>query len=54
MDDSDYGADFVWKSNLYLKNGLYQGRDVIFTYESAEHPLQLRIVRKNIDWIKEM
>ena len=54
MDDPDYGADFVWKSNLYLENGLYQGRDVIFTYESAEHPLQLRIVRKNIDWIKKM
>jgi len=54
MDEPDYGADFVWKSNLYLENGLYQGRDVIFTYESAEHPLQLRIVRKNIDWIKEM
>lgn len=54
MDEPDYGSDFVWKSNLYLENGLYQGRDVIFTYESAEHPLQLRIVRKNIDWIKEM
>ena len=54
MDDPDYGADFVWKNNLYLENGLYQGRDVIFTYESAEHPLQLRTVRKNIDWIKEM
>ena len=25
MDDPDYGADFVWKSNLYLENGLYQG-----------------------------
>ena len=23
MDDPDYGADFVWKSNLYLENGLY-------------------------------
>ena len=54
MDDPEYGADFVWKNNLYLENGLYPGRDVMFTYESAEHPLQLRVVRKYIDWIKNL
>ena len=54
MDDPEYGADFVGKHNIYLENGLFPGRDVIFTYESAEHPLQLRVVRKYIDWIKSL
>lgn len=52
MDDSKYAADFVWKANLYLLNGYTMGGNVIYTYETSNHPLDIRVVKKIIQEIR--
>lgn len=51
MSNSEYASDFVWKNNLYYENHLLPGKDVIFTYESEKHPLELGIMKTIINSI---
>ena len=46
LDDSYYANDFVRKVNTYVENDLIPGRDVVFTYESSRHPLDMRVLKK--------
>lgn len=45
MGDPDYSSGVARKIQLYEKNGIFQGRDIICTYESAAAPLNT----KNLD-----
>lgn len=51
MDDQGYANDFVKKANAYIHNDILPGRDVIFTYETLEHPLEIGVVRKFVDYL---
>ena len=46
MDDSGYANEFVRKINTYSANGLLPGRDVLFTFETSEHPLDIKNVKR--------
>ena len=39
MSDPAYLDYFMRRQAAYIKNGYIPGRDVIFTFESAGHPL---------------
>ena len=41
MDDPRYSNDFVQKMNLYMENQLFQGEDVVVTYETMTNPLNI-------------
>lgn len=45
MDDAKYADDFVRKMNIYTENGLFQGDEVIVTYESMNCPLNIHNVK---------
>ena len=45
MDDVQYANSFVQKMNIYMKNGLFQGEDVIVTYETADCPVNIHGVK---------
>lgn len=49
MDDSKYACGFVWKVNAYLDNGIIPGKDLIFTYETKENPINTQYVLAMID-----
>ena len=44
MDDPRYSNDFVQKMNLYMENQLFQGEDVVVTYETMTNPLNVHNV----------
>lgn len=48
MSKPEYASAFVWKHNLYYENNLRPGADVIFTYETEDHPLEIRVLKKVI------
>ena len=50
MHDPEYRSDCLSKMHKYLANGLRPDHNLIITYESEEHPLDIRIV---LDKIKE-
>lgn len=45
MDDARYADDFVKKMNIYTENRLFQGDDVIVTYETMNCPLNIHNVK---------
>ena len=45
MDDPRYSNDFVQKMNLYMENQLFQGEDVVVTYETMTNPLNIHNVK---------
>lgn len=49
MDDPNYANDFVKKANTYIENNLFPGKDVLFTYESQESPLEISVIKKLIE-----
>lgn len=49
MDDESYVSKFVRKVNTYIGNNLIPGKNVFITYETANCPLDIRIVKKLID-----
>lgn len=53
MDDSGYANDFVKKVNTYIANNLLPGRDVVFTYETAENPLEIRAIKRVVEDIQK-
>lgn len=46
MDDPDYSSRVMEKMNTYIKNGIMPGRDLLFSMESSENPLDTRVVEK--------
>ncbi len=46
MDNSDYADEFVRKININSANGLLLGHDVILTFETSEHPLDIKNVKR--------
>ena len=51
MDDTGYADDFVRKINTYISNNLLVGRDVVFSCETEDHPLDMTVVKKVIEEI---
>ena len=49
MDNPKYASSFVGKVNTYLENGIIQGINLIFTYETSENPLNTQYVLAMID-----
>lgn len=46
MDDFYYADEFVRKMNTYIANELLPGRDVVVTYESQNHALDIKGVKQ--------
>lgn len=44
MSDSDYFSAAQWKLETYSKQGLFLGKNLLFTFESAEKPLSTEYV----------
>ncbi len=44
MDHSDYCEKAIKKIELYGKNGIFPGKNLILTYETATHPLNMKAV----------
>jgi len=53
MDDPNYANDFVKKVNTYITNDLLLGKDVLFTYESLENPLEIRTIKKLVEELQK-
>lgn len=49
MDNSQYASIFVWKVNAYLDNGIIPGKNLIFTYETTENPINTQYILAMID-----
>ncbi|WP_026507502.1 hypothetical protein [Butyrivibrio sp. MC2013] len=45
MDDEEYRANTMNKMDTYRKNGIYPGKNLIFTYETENNPLDIKGVR---------
>lgn len=52
MDNSEYAVNMVQKDNLYRKLGFFQGKNLIYTFETKQQPITSRdienIVRTNL------
>ncbi len=48
MGNEDYKENTVGKLNMYVENGFFPGRNLIFTMESGEESLNTRVVEKII------
>lgn len=53
MDDEMYVNDFVRKEKTYLQNDIFPGKDVIFTYETQNQPLDIGVVKKIVSTLIE-
>ena len=51
LDDARYRTDNVQKLDLYRRNGIYVGKNLILTFEVAGSPLNIRSFKQNM---KEM
>ena len=49
MDKREYKSDTLWKIEHYVDFGLLPGRDIVFTFESDRIPLDLEVVRQQIN-----
>lgn len=48
VNDGEYASKSLKKLDLYEKNGLYAGRDILFSIESAEIPLDIKQIEKKL------
>ncbi len=46
MDDEDYRKRTMEKMDLYRTSGIYPGKNLMFTYETEENPIDIRGTRK--------
>lgn len=44
MSDSDYFSIAQWKLETYAKQGLFLGKNLLFTFECEERPLSIEFV----------
>ena len=45
LDDEEYRRESLKKMNEYMTNGIYPGKNLIFTYETKETPLNIKGIR---------
>lgn len=50
MDDPTYSSKFVNKINIYLDNDIVLGINLVITYETSNNPLNMKYVKKNIEY----
>lgn len=53
MDDPRYRKKALEKEDLYYSNGLLPGRELIFTFETADKPINMVTIDRIIDEIEE-
>lgn len=53
IDDPIYANDFVKRFNVYIMNDLLPGRDIVFTSETMNRPLDIKVVKKIIQSLIE-
>lgn len=46
MDDEEYCEKAIKKIETFEKNGIFPGENLILTYETRKHPLNIKIVEK--------
>ncbi len=46
LDDEEYRRNCLHKLDEYRNNGIYPGRNLIFTYETEENPLDIKGIKK--------
>lgn len=51
MDDVRYTAGFVQKMNIYAKNNIVTGHNLIVTYETMNYPLDIKVVKNLIEML---
>lgn len=51
MDAPYYANEFVKKMNTYITNDLLPGRDVVFSFESLNNPLDIKVVKQLVKQI---
>ena len=49
MDDIEYITNTVRKLNLYARNGILPGKNLITTHETAEQPLNTKLIKKIVE-----
>ena len=49
LDDPEYLAKTLQKLDEYRANGIYPGKNLIFTYETENRPLDIKGIRKMLD-----
>ena len=54
MDDAHYATEFVRKMNAYVSNDLILGKDVIVSYETQGLPLDIKVVKKLVEQVKNV
>lgn len=54
MDEAHYATEFVRKMNAYVYNGLIPGKDVIVSYETQGLPLDIKVVKKLVEQVKNV
>lgn len=53
LDKVDYANDFVRKVNDYINNDMMPGRDIIFTCETTDNPLDIGVVELIVEKLRE-
>ncbi len=48
MDDSDYVEKALYKIMRYEENGIFQGDNLILTYETRKNPINQKQIRRII------
>lgn len=51
MDNEDYANNALLKINSYEKSGLYVGELLFATFESSEHPINMKLIEKKLNRI---
>lgn len=46
MDDKNYSEKAIRKIENFEKNGIFPGKNLILTYETSQHPLNIKIVER--------
>lgn len=44
MDDPEYAEKTVWKINLYMRNNIFAGKNLIMTFETRKNPLNQQTI----------
>ena len=53
MDDPLYADSFVSKLNIYQRNDIIPGKNLVLTYETRENPLAIQNIRCCIEYLKK-
>lgn len=51
LSDSVYADEFVRKMNWYIAEGIMPGDQLILSFETAAIPLNIKSIRKMMEWI---